>query len=202
MKAEQGLARWYLDAKRRVIDAGFAGEILWQADIAARKVTARAFAEEATWVVMSAGLSERVVRRKFPEVTAAMHHFDLTVVTSDPYCREALLSAFGHAGKVDAILQIARFAEAEGDERVRRLVETADVKALMQLPYIGPVTVCHLLKNLGVPMAKPDRHLVRLAYAMDRDVGELCREIADQVSEPVGVVDVVLWRWSVLGADA
>jgi len=34
---------------------------------------------------------------------------------------------------------------------------------LMSLPYVGAVTWRHLAKNLGLPVAKADRHLVRLA---------------------------------------
>jgi hypothetical protein len=66
------------------------------------------------------------------------------------------------------------------------------------MPYIGPVTWRHLAKNVGVAVAKPDRHLVRLSIALGRSsVDELCHEIAELVADPVSVVDVVLWRWSV-----
>jgi hypothetical protein len=74
---------------------------------------------------------------------------------------------------------------------------------LRSLPYIGPVTWRHLAKNLGAPVAKADRHLVRLAAATGRrDVDGMCAEISDWVGEPVAVVDIVLWRWAVLHATA
>src|SRR5262245_31689650 len=131
-----GLARWYLGMKRVVIDAGFAGEIAWQARAADRPVTARWFAEEATWVVMSAGLSERAVARSFPSVSKVLHEFDLTAILRDPKCRPRVLSVFNHAAKVDAVLTIVRFAHEQGDDRIRELVEVPDVEVLLGLPYI------------------------------------------------------------------
>ncbi len=57
------------------------------------------------------------------------------------------------------------------------------------------VTWRHLAKNLGMPVAKADRRLVRLAAAAGRDcVDVLCEEISAWLGEPVAVVDVVLWQ--------
>jgi hypothetical protein len=64
------------------------------------------------------------------------------------------------------------------------------------LPYVGPVTWRHLAKNLGAPVAKTDRHLVRLAAGRP-SVDVMCDEIGRWLGEPVAVVDIVLWRWSV-----
>lgn len=198
MTPERSLIWRYLEAKRAVIDAGYADEVVWQATLSPVQVTARSFVEQAAWVVLSSGLAEQVVRPLFPALSATFHNFDLDLLTADSGCRGAALSAFRHPAKIDAILEIASFARAAGDDVIRRHVSSQDTTVLMGLPFIGPATVRHLLKNLGVAITKPDRHLLRLASAIGRDVDVFCNEIAEAIEEPLGVVDVVLWRWSVL----
>ena len=194
----QTLVRHYLHAKRAVIEAGFAQEIIWQRDAELQDVTAATFVEQATWVVLSAGMAEHVVSQRFSAIRSALHHFDLDAIARDDECRQRLLDLFNHPLKVDAILAIADFAHASGNDRIRDLVSSADEDALRALPFIGPVTVLHLLKNLGVPVVKPDRHLIRLAHRLNADVVTMCAEITDYFGEPPGVVDIVLWRWSTL----
>jgi hypothetical protein len=64
------------------------------------------------------------------------------------------------------------------------------------------VTWRHLAKILGAPVAKADRHLVRLDAAAGRPSADvMCDVIGRWIGEPVAVVDIVLWRWSVLHAQ-
>ncbi|WP_299956902.1 hypothetical protein [uncultured Modestobacter sp.] len=194
----------YLQAKRAVLEAGHAAEIAWQARAGGARLTAAAFVREAAWVVLSAGMSEAVVRAKFPALERALHHFHPGRIAADPFAaRTAALAVFGHARKVDAILSIATTALELGDAELRARIKGDPEEFLRALPYIGPVTWRHLAKNLGAPVAKADRHLVRLAAATGRpDVDTLCDEISGWLGEPVAVVDVVLWRWAVLHAAA
>lgn len=197
----EALAREYLAAKRAVIDAGYASEVGWQAMASSIEVTARRFVKEATWVVMSAGLAERVVRRRFPLIARALFEFDIPRIIGEPTCRDATLAVFAHQRKVDAILTIATWAHDTSNDVIRNLVQMRDESALMQLPYIGPATVRHLLKNLGAPVPKPDRHLTRFASHYGCSVDELCQTLAARLGEPISVVDIVLWRWSALHAN-
>jgi hypothetical protein len=197
------LAAAYLCAKRAVVDHGFSGEIRWQRTVGELAVTREGFVREAAWVVLSAGMRERVIRGLFGELTMAFEHFVPELVCRHELSvRRRALRHFNHPGKVDAILSIARrVAMMSGDEISSALVSSPE-QFLQSLPFIGPVTWRHLAKNLGVPVPKPDRHLVRLAAATGREtVDRLCYEISSWVGEPVEVVDVVLWRWSVLQAD-
>jgi hypothetical protein len=73
---------------------------------------------------------------------------------------------------------------------------------LETLPYVGPVTAFHLAKNLGLNVAKPDRHLSRLATATGfSDAHALCAELGAVLGEPVPVIDIVLWRFATLSRD-
>lgn len=194
----------YLRAKRVVLEAGHAGEIAWQAQAGGGRLTGAAFVREAAWVVLSAGMREAVVRAKFPALERALRSFHPGRIGDDPFAaRAAALAVFGHERKIDAILSIAATARELGNAELRARLRRDPEGFLRALPYIGPITWRHLAKNLGAPVAKADRHLVRLAAATGRpDVDTLCDEISRWLGEPVAVVDVVLWRWAVLHAAA
>ncbi len=193
------LVRRYLTAKRIVIDAGYAAEIFWQTGTSISKVTSRTFLREAAWVILSAGMRESVVRDRFPALTAALHNFDPAAIARDPEVRISALDVFRHKRKIDAILAIAALAHRLGTRGIRRALVNDSDRLLRHLPYMGPATSRHLAKNLGVPVAKPDRHLVRLADVAGRaDPDHLCAEIARWLGDPIPVVDIVLWRWATL----
>jgi hypothetical protein len=196
------LVRLYLTAKTFVIERGFAHEIVWQSSAALAEPSPPVFVREAAWVVLSAGMSEWVVRGLFGRLSAAMYGFDpVTLSRNQERARTAALATFGHTRKINAILDIAATVCRIGPDGLRAALRDEPEPFLRSLPYVGPVTWRHLAKNLGLPVAKPDRHLVRLALAVGREsVDGLCDEIARWLGEPVAVVDLVLWRWSVLYA--
>ena len=135
----------------------------------------------------------------FPKLEIAFCEFDPWVIAAVHGVREDALRVFRHEGKIDAILTIAGRARDLGDAGVLRALNNDGCGLLGELPYIGPATSRHLAKNLGVAVAKPDRHLLRLSKATCRnDPDVMCGEISRWLGDPVPVVDVVLWRWAVL----
>lgn len=194
------LAREYLTAKRDVVDAGYAYEIQWQVRVKDVELTAQRFAEEAAWVVLSTGMSAAVVKRLFPSIRRAFRSFDTQdVVHYEPEVRADALRTFRNKSKVDGIIEIVKVANRLGSGALRHELNSAPRQFLLGLPWIGPVTWLHLAKNLGVPVAKPDRHLSRIAACVGRpSVQDLCEDIGMWLGEPVAVVDVVLWRWATL----
>lgn len=98
---------------------------------------------------------------------------------------------FGHARKAAAINSIWD-SRNELFERYTR--ESAKLDVLRELPWIGPVTVHHLAKNLGVDTAKPDVHLERLARREGATALELCERLARETGYRVATIDSVLWR--------
>jgi len=195
----EDLVRRYVIAKRLVVEAGYETEIAWQTGVRVQDVTSTTFVREAAWVVLSAGMHERVVRGRFSMLAAALHEFDPAAVVHDRGARSAALLAFRHERKIDAILSIARVAHVRGTRGIRRSLADDAYSFLGSLPYMGPATARHLAKNLGLCVAKPDRHLVRITRAAHRaDPDGLCDEIARWLGDPVAVVDVVFWRWATL----
>lgn len=193
------LTRSYLRAKRAVIDAGYAEELRWQSDRRLQDITDVEFVRQSAWVVLSAGMRETVVRAVFPSIGEALHHFVPPQICSDPRTRSAALRVFRHERKIDAILSLVRIAEQLGTSGLRQELASGASSLLHGLPYMGPATTRHLAKNLGIPVAKPDRHLVRITESFGRASTEaMCDEIGSWLEEPVAVVDIVLWRWATI----
>lgn len=154
---------------------------------------------EAAWVVLCSGFSESAVRRVFAQLSLCFFDWESAQEVSRyrEHCRVAALSRFRNARKIDAILCAASFLCEFGFAEFKSWVLAEPFKALRSLPYIGPVTVFHLAKNLGIPVAKPDRHLMRIATQMGySDVQSLCGDVASFTGEPIQVVDIVFWRYA------
>lgn len=201
----EALSWCYGEAKAFVVEAGFEEEIEWQRSRCLNEVSESDFLREAAWVVLSSGMRERVVRRKFPEVSTAFREWrsGYLIVQEAEICREEALKAFGSERKIDAILRIAGEVVQRGFSGVRGSLLREGVDYISRLPFMGPVTSLHLAKNLGLDVVKPDRHLVRLAAVAGYESPlELCEVIAAAVEERVSVVDLVLWRYLALGGDA
>ena len=193
------LVRSYLNIKRRLVDNGWGDEIDWQDDLDFQSVTESDFLRETAWVVLSAGMAERVIQVKFPVITEAFCGWSSAdaIVQDRRAIRRKALRAFNHEAKIASIIEIACAVSATGFPRVKECIEREREQFLAKLPYIGPVTALHLAKNLGLDVAKPDRHLVRIAEAAGYDsAATLWSRIADIVGDRVSVVDLVLWRFA------
>ncbi len=63
------------------------------------------------------------------------------------------------------------------------------------IPYVqGPVIRFQAMRDLGAAdVAKPDRHLVRIAERAGESVAELCARLARVTGDRIGTVDAILW---------
>lgn len=194
----------YLKAKEVVIASGYAFELDWQHDLCLSVLSESTFLREMAWVILSAGMKESVIRMKFPAITSAFLNWKdaRSIILRREKCMRSALKVFSHSRKIAAILDITREVHSHGFEFVKQSLLHNAIGYIGTLPFMGPATTYHLAKNLGVPVAKPDRHLVRVA----RKVGysspeELCRSIAELVGDKLPVIDLVLWRYATLNRD-
>lgn len=193
------LAEFYARAKRSVVEAGCGGEIAWQEGVSIEEVTESVFLREAAWVILATGMRESIIRRKFPSVSVAFFEWRSAKEIQDQrrWCRERALRCFNNSRKIQAILEVCHRVAREGFEAVHEALRSDGLGYIRQLPFMGPITSFHLAKNIGVPCAKPDRHLTRMAAAAGYEgVQEMCGQIAQQVGEKIAVVDLVLWRYA------
>jgi thermostable 8-oxoguanine DNA glycosylase len=195
------LAWLYMTAKERVIEAGFADEIDWQEEITFADLDETTFLRESAWVVLSAGFREAMVRRRFREVSRAFFNWSSAelIMTHREICRFNALIAFRNQQKIDAILGIVERVAAEGIGTIRKKIENRGIEFIRELPFMGPITSCHLAKNLGVVIVKPDRHLTRIAVKTGYKSAErMCRTIAEVVGDSLSVIDIVIWRYATI----
>jgi len=183
---------------REFVKAHFNHEIIWQGAVRTSDITESDFLREAAWVIFCSGFRERTLRRHFSYLSLSFCDWESAKVISEnaAACRTAALAAFNNQRKVNAVIEIARRIVRVGFPTLKDDFLSKPIEVLQTLPYIGPITVFHLAKNLGLPVAKPDRHLQRLAVALSYpDAHLLCQDIATLTGDPPQVVDLIFWRY-------
>src|SRR5712691_5696710 len=132
----------YFFAKYQVIAAGYGSEIDHHRQASLEKISETDFLQEAAWVVLSSGMREIVVRRKFAEISAAFLEWKSAnaIIQLKRTCRAAALVCFSHPGKIDAILDIAEHVDRNGFNHVKQSIQTVGLEYLETFAFIGPVT--------------------------------------------------------------
>lgn len=202
--AEEWLAEAYIGAKEHVLNSGFHGEIDWQEDVEFSKITESDFLKETCWVILNSGFRERTARKVFPGISNAFGDWVGAdyISRKRTHCKRLALQHFNHARKIDAMIEVAGMVSNQGFEKIKDSVQREGIDYLKRFPFIGPVTALHLAKNLGIPVAKPDRHLVRTAQAAGFScVQQMCSKIASDLDEKIAVVDLVIWRFATLNSN-
>ena len=193
------VADFYEQAKHVVVSLGFQNELEWQHSLQAHCFSESDLLRESAWVILCSGFRETIVRRMFDHISLCFCDWESarTICELRHQCRSCALSRFSNMKKIDAILRTAEYVDGIGFEQFKARILTSPIAALQVLPFIGPVTAFHLAKNLGMPLAKPDRHLRRLARDIGyADVQRLCSDISKFTGDSIQVVDLVLWRYA------
>jgi hypothetical protein len=191
----------YQTAKRTVLAAGSYSEIQWQDSRLPTELSESEFLRELAWVVLCSGFRESTVRSRFESISLCFCDWEsaYSILSSYEACRRTALRCLNHPKKIDAILAAASTIFLTGFEGIRARVLADPIEALQIFDYIGEVTSLHLAKNLGFDVAKPDRHLVRIALSLNFDSPQrLCEVISEQTGDRIGTVDLILWRYAAL----
>lgn len=193
----------YFFAKNYVVKKGYGNEIDWQSKVSFQKLDAEQLLREAAWVILSAGLSARVVSTKFAALSNAFFDWDFNkIIKKKRRCRNAALSFFNHPKKIDSIIFFAEKIDERGIESIKKHIQIDGIKYLDDFPFMGPATKWHLAKNIGLDYAKPDRHLVRIATNVGYSTPqEMCAVIAQRINEKISVIDLVVWRFATIKRD-
>lgn len=204
MNNRLNLGSSYQKVKTFVINSGFEEELKWQEQIEFDYVSESDFLREIAWVILSAGMSEKVIRKYFRDISLCFYDWESAekIVEMENFCREFALQYFNNYKKISAIIESAKIVTEQRFDNLKKAIKTSPIDNLIQFPFIGPITVYHLAKNLGLPFAKADRHLSRLSTSLGFDnVQEFCGTIANLTGDAIQVVDLVLWRFATIQKD-
>ncbi len=181
----------YEFAKTIVIDEGFQDEILWQSQLNFNDLTESSFLREIAWVILTCGMKEIIIRNIFEDISHCFFHWFSAqkIISNREKCHISALKIFNNERKITAILNAADQVKRHGFENMKGEIHSNPISFLKTFDYIGPVTVYHLAKNIGLPVAKPDRHLVRIAKQENYlDVQSFCGDISRMSGDPIPVV--------------
>jgi hypothetical protein len=198
------IAASYLDIKRHVINKGFAWEVDWQENQCIKSLPESAFYREAAWVILSSGMSVRSISSVFDKISRAFLYWEnpKKIIKQGKKCVNQALKYFNHKGKINAILSIIKDVHDMGFDIFKLKLINNGPDYIKQFNYFGPATSLHLAKNIGMNVVKPDRHLIRLAEALNYQTPDrLCKVIANLIGEKISVIDVVLWRYCVMNPN-
>ena len=175
----------YKEIKKKVSKAGYSWEICEVENILNNSdLNEKVFFRQYMWVIINAGMKYQVAVQIYSRVIYAL------------YFNQPLELAFGNKNKVKAILEV----QDNLSKYFTEYIKSADkVSYLETLPFIGPTTKYHLARNLGENICKPDRHLRRISSIYKTSPDKLCKKLSKMSGDPVGVVDVVVWRAANLG---
>lgn len=191
----------YQVAKMIIINQGFQNEILWQSSVIFEDLDATTFMRELAWVVLSSGMRERVIRKIFYKVSDCFFNWSSIemIANNADNCFNEAITFFNHRSKIAAIIYAAKYLNDIEFNEFKLKIKEDPINVLQQFPFIGPITAFHLAKNIGIPIAKPDRHLVRLAHHEGfQDIQNFCMQISKVSGDSVPVVDIVLWRFATI----
>ena len=191
--------RLYNQAKITVIAAGFSYELDWQRTRCFADFTESDLLRESAWVILCSGFREATVRKAFDLLSLCFCDWESAheITLNATACRATALAVFRNLRKVDGIIGVARYVDNAGYGTLKEAIVRDPIPELRNFPFIGPVTSWHLAKNLGLEVAKPDRHLARLSFSLGfEDAHHLCASVAAASGDCVKLVDLVFWRYT------
>ncbi len=198
---EYSIIEKYLEIKETVIANGYEYEIEWQEDIKIQDINENAFLKEYVWVILSSGFKERVVRRIFKDISEIFNSWsEISYLnTIKDNCKDAALRVFNNKSKIDSICEMIDYIDKNGFEELEYNIYKSNVDFFYKFKYIGPITVIHLFKNLGISVVKPDRHLIKISNALGvNSPNDLCNLVAQFTGDDLKVIDLILWRWATI----
>lgn len=195
------LALKYSFIKNFLIKNGYQEEIEWQESVCFDQVDESVFLREIAWVILSSGMKESVIRNIFENVSECFFNWiSARLITQNKEeCFQKAVKHFNNKNKVSAIIFAAEKINEIGFCQLKSALIEEPFKKLQEFPYIGPITVYHLVKNIGLPYAKPDRHLKRIAKNEGyTDVQKFCGDVSKFTGDSKPVVDIVFWRFATI----
>ena len=164
----------------KFVDENFNKDIKWAENLVFAKFSSEDFLYEYVWVVLCSGFSVNGARSIFNKWRENIS--DVSVIT--------------HPLKRRAVKKMLKDHKKVFDELASKKTNEEKLEYLTTLDHIAHVTKYHLAKNLGMDVAKPDVHLMRIVDNFGfLSVKQLCELIRQYTGHSIPVIDIVLWRY-------
>lgn len=201
---ERLVVQMYKDVRWYVSMSGYEAEIASQEQRRLECVDDRELLRQCAWVILTSGFSVAVIDQLFADIGRAFLRWrsvpEIAQYRRD--CEKRALTVFGNRQKIHAIGECSEIIATEGAREICEGLTKQGPPYLERFPHIGPITSCHLAKNLGVDVVKPDRHLRRLSHSLGfEEADRLCTLISEGHEDQKSTIDLVLWRFATLRDD-
>lgn len=195
-------ARRYFDHAVSIVKAlgYYEQDVAWQSSRDPQSFTEEDLLRDVAWVILNSGFRNTTAKKLWPGIDHAFFYFESAdvVMRHRQQCIDDALKVLNHQGKIEAMAKAAEIVQKKGFMELRASIIADPIPTLLQFPFIGNIVVFHLAKNLGfIHLAKPDRHLVRIAGAFGfTGAQEFCESLAEYCNMPVSCVDLIIWRYA------
>lgn len=162
-----------------------------------KTISIEEFFSEYSWVVFTCGFKADTVREHWEGIKCMCCGFDISKTKT--LTLEKLLdkSPIKNKRKVKAIKQSCDIINETFIRKIHNLDCEEDAYNLFKkLPFIGDITVYHIMRNLGIDCFKPDRHITNLTKELELPGEKIFKIIQSKYKEYIGVIDYILWRAS------
>ena len=158
-------------------------------------VDQRAFLAQYLWVIYVSGFRNAVVKMHFDALVAAFQDLDLEKVAAMGTIDASVLP-IRNQRKADAFLKGCGLIRAEGWTDFKERIRERGRVALMELPYIGPVTSQHMALAIGLEdTEKADTWMVQCAEECSASVDQFVTFLARESGLTRQQVDNYLWQY-------
>jgi len=156
------------------------------------------FVREYLWVVFTCGFKADTVKKHWNQIKQMCCDFDISETNKYTFEELLELSPIKNKKKVKAIKQSCEIIDDSFIEKIHNLQNAEQAKEFFKtLPFIGEVTIYHIMRNMGIDCFKPDRHIVHIKEELGISGEELFDIIVSECKEEyIGVIDHILWRAS------
>ena len=169
------------------------------------RLSSQTFVENYCWVIYVSGFEVAVVESHWPSIQSAYKEFDLSKLVRMRGVSKRLLKALPIKNERKALgfLNGCRIVADWGWEQYKaglrwewkRRGKEAVMEVLEELPYIGSVTKYHLGMDIGLDVAKPDRHVTRTAEKHYATVSEMVSYLSNKFGHSRRYVDGVIFEY-------
>ncbi|MFO8017429.1 MAG: hypothetical protein R6U96_02240 [Promethearchaeia archaeon] len=201
-RIETQIINLYEYAKNLVQNSGYREYIHTLTELLEKKpyktIDSSKFLREYTWVVFSCGFKADTVRKYWSEIQKMLFNFNVKKIRKLTFEEMLNKCPIKNERKVTAIYKTCRDLDKQFLAKIAHLDSEKEAKELFKsLPFIGDITVFHIMRNLGIDCYKPDRHIKNLAKTLGIEEKKIFNILLSKKKvKYVGIADFILWRAS------